>query len=353
MAKNQVTLTFAGDSKSIEKAADRAGAAVKDMGADFDKAAAEAKSMGDRIDAAGSAAGGTESKFMGTADVLDGLATTMGLNIDRQIELARGFGDIAGGIENLKGSVADGVDGLQKMGTAVKDNASAYASKTVEIAKNSVATAANTVKTTAQTVATNAAAVAQRLFNAALAANPVMIVVTALAALAAGLVIAYKKSETFRRIVDGAFGTVKDAAGAALDVILGIVGAVKKVLEWLGILDKRSADSAKEFRENMADVQASARESARAAGASVPSSFVPIGGTGKKRHVGGVVPGPRGRPTPILALGGEKVSAPGASGGPAVVFNITALDPKAAAKAVAEALKEYVRSNGPIPGLAS
>jgi phage-related protein len=43
-------------------------------------------------------------------------------------------------------------------------------------------------------------------------ANPIGIVITALVALGAGLVLAYKKSETFRKIVDGAFKAVKTVA---------------------------------------------------------------------------------------------------------------------------------------------
>ena len=57
-----------------------------------------------------------------------------------------------------------------------------------------------------------AAAVAQALLNLALFANPIGLVVLALVALAAAVVVAYKKSETFRDIVDGAFKVVKTAA---------------------------------------------------------------------------------------------------------------------------------------------
>ncbi|MDF2804951.1 MAG: phage-like protein, partial [Anaerocolumna sp.] len=53
---------------------------------------------------------------------------------------------------------------------------------------------------------------AQWLLNAAMAANPIGLVVIALAALGAGLVIAYNKSETFRNMVNGAFNAVKNTA---------------------------------------------------------------------------------------------------------------------------------------------
>lgn len=59
-----------------------------------------------------------------------------------------------------------------------------------------------------KTIAMKAATAATWLFNAALRANPIGIVITALMALGAGLVILYKKSETFRNIVDKAFSVV-------------------------------------------------------------------------------------------------------------------------------------------------
>lgn len=52
----------------------------------------------------------------------------------------------------------------------------------------------------------------QWLLNAALTANPIGLVIVAIAALVAGIVIAYKKSETFRAIVNGAFRAVKNVA---------------------------------------------------------------------------------------------------------------------------------------------
>ena len=64
----------------------------------------------------------------------------------------------------------------------------------------------------AWTLATGLATTAQALFNAVLAANPIGLVVLALVGLAAGLVTAYKKSETFRDIVNGVWSTISDGA---------------------------------------------------------------------------------------------------------------------------------------------
>jgi hypothetical protein len=65
--------------------------------------------------------------------------------------------------------------------------------------------------------ATSAWTAAQWLLNAALTANPIGIVVLALAALVAAVVLAYKNCETFRRIVDGAFKAVRAAGEAVLN----------------------------------------------------------------------------------------------------------------------------------------
>lgn len=67
----------------------------------------------------------------------------------------------------------------------------------------------------AYTVATKAATIASRAFGIALmvATGPIGLVILGIAALAIGLVVAYKKSETFRNIVNGVFrvvwGTIK------------------------------------------------------------------------------------------------------------------------------------------------
>ena len=63
-------------------------------------------------------------------------------------------------------------------------------------------------------VATRAWAAVQWVLNAALSANPIGIVIAAIAAFVAGVVLAYNKSETFRSIVTGAWNGIKAAVGA-------------------------------------------------------------------------------------------------------------------------------------------
>lgn len=75
---------------------------------------------------------------------------------------------------------------------------------------------AKLVLTKAITIATKAWAVAQRVLNAVLVNNPIGRVVMLLTLLGAGLVLAYKRSATFRRIVNGAWAGIKTAASATV-----------------------------------------------------------------------------------------------------------------------------------------
>jgi hypothetical protein len=68
-------------------------------------------------------------------------------------------------------------------------------------------------------------AAAQLALNVVLVANPIGIVVVALAALGAALVLAYRKSETFRNIVNGAFSAVRAAVTGAVAAIVSRVVA--------------------------------------------------------------------------------------------------------------------------------
>jgi hypothetical protein len=81
------------------------------------------------------------------------------------------------------------------------------------------ATKAWTAITTIAKVATATWTAIQWALNVALTANPVGLVIVAVAALVAVIIIAYKHSETFRNIVQAAFGAVAKAAGAAVDFI--------------------------------------------------------------------------------------------------------------------------------------
>lgn len=59
-------------------------------------------------------------------------------------------------------------------------------------------------------------------FNAILAANPITLVVIAIAALIAGLVLAYQRFEGFRNVVDTVFGAVRGAVEATVNFVRSV-----------------------------------------------------------------------------------------------------------------------------------
>lgn len=92
---------------------------------------------------------------------------------------------------------------------------------------------------------TKAWTAAQALLNVALTANPIGLVIAAIAGLVAIVVIAWKRSETFRRIVRGAFDKVKQ--GAFLLAAAG-VRAFRTLLDfWLGVAEGIVTGAAKAF----------------------------------------------------------------------------------------------------------
>ncbi|MFJ4960986.1 peptidoglycan DD-metalloendopeptidase family protein [Streptomyces sp. NPDC088729] len=82
---------------------------------------------------------------------------------------------------------------------------------TLAVKANAIATAFSAGVTKGAAFFTNAWAGAQAILNAVMALNPFVLVAIAIAALVAGIVVAYQRSETFRKIVDAAFRAVGNA----------------------------------------------------------------------------------------------------------------------------------------------
>jgi hypothetical protein len=70
------------------------------------------------------------------------------------------------------------------------------------------------------------ATAAQAIFNFVMAANPILLVVLALGALVAAFILAYKNSESFRKIVDKLFGAIKTGVTVSVDFIKGFLESV-------------------------------------------------------------------------------------------------------------------------------
>ena len=76
------------------------------------------------------------------------------------------------------------------------------------------------------TIATTAWTAIQKVLNLVLTANPIGLIITAIGALVAGLIAAYKNCEGFRKIVDKVWEAIKPLANA-------IMNGLAKAFEWL------------------------------------------------------------------------------------------------------------------------
>lgn len=128
-----------------------------------------------------------------------------------------------------KGYAASAMSASRAALASAASSARAGAAAALAAAKQGILTAATKVMT-----------VAQRALNLVMRMNPIGIVITALIALGAGLVLAYKKSETFRNIVDAVWRVVKASIKGTVDWFLKTAWpTMRNVLTWIG--DKMNA----------------------------------------------------------------------------------------------------------------
>ena len=132
-------------------------------------------------------------------------------------------------IEGLAQAGLTIVDAFERMGTTGQVLAGIVAAFAVTVTAVTVATKLWAVTSQAMAVVNGVLTAAQWALNAALLANPIGLVVLAIAGLVAALVLAYQHSDTFRAIVQAAFGAVAGAAG-------WVVGAVGNIIGWFAKL---------------------------------------------------------------------------------------------------------------------
>lgn len=159
--------------------------------------------------------------------------------IDKLFLLGTGVGDLASGFANFIVPMAAVVTTMNGLSLAT--------------ARATIAAGAQKVAMVAGAVATGAMTAAQWLLNAALTANPIGLVILAVAALVAAIVVAYRKSETFRRIVDAALRAVgagftwlwnkgKEFLGWLTRMPAAIRGAFSGAGTWLADAGRRIID---------------------------------------------------------------------------------------------------------------
>lgn len=173
-------------------------------------------------------------------DQVESAASSSATALDRVSSASENLDDKAGRATGALGALSSGFElvGLSQYAEGLNAVAMAtdFASgvgqalglvmelEVVQRAKAVVVAGAHTAATLAQSAAAKTAAAAQAVLNAVLAANPVALVVLAVVALVAILVLAYKRSETFRDIVQGAMAVARAAVSGVIDVITSLVG---------------------------------------------------------------------------------------------------------------------------------
>lgn len=312
---NQVTLTFAGETKGVEDAFNRVGGAAKGMDS-------KVRESSEGFDKVGEAADNVDTKAMGFRDTLTGVQDSLkgvsmlskGPSFEGFLTLGAGIGDLGSGFYNfLIPSMKSAVGWLQ--GTKVATLATAAAEKVASLG----------AKVWAGT---------QWLLNAALTANPIGLVIAAIAALVAIFVIAWKHSATFRNIVIGTWNGIKAAALAVGRWFTGTLWPwIKGVGDRIAGLFKSLPGRIKSAFSGLVNILTWPYRTAFNLIASawnntigrlhwtIPGWVPGIGGNSISApqlphfHAGGIVPGVPGTPTVAVLQAGERVGSVASSSG--------------------------------------
>lgn len=151
----------------------------------------------------------------------DGLFNAYGDIIGKANELVVAFLDDDEKMRQLKETIGVVTAVVTAAGAAFLGYKSAVTATTIVTTAQTAVTAALAAMHKAAESGAKGLAIAQAGLNAVLKANPTGLVVSLVAALAAGLVTAYQTSETFRNIVNGAFQAVANIAKSAIGAAIG------------------------------------------------------------------------------------------------------------------------------------
>nr|DAQ10176.1 MAG TPA: tail tape measure protein [Caudoviricetes sp.] len=155
-----------------------------------------------------------------TGELTSGLFAALGELVVKLNEVVVSFLDSDEKMAQLKETIGIATAVVAAAGTAFLTYKGYVAATTAIEVIHTAATTAMTAAHKAAEAGATGLAVAQAGLNAVFKANPIGLVVAALAALAAGLVTAYKTSETFRNAVNSAFSAVKNIAQSAIGTVV-------------------------------------------------------------------------------------------------------------------------------------
>lgn len=350
---------------------------ASDATKDFQGTARAASDMGDTVDAASKQVATAARRMDGAADAADNLGGEAGKATGALGALSSGF-ELVGLEKYAAGlqSAAMATDFVSGAGDALNLVMESQALKWI---KNTALTIKDTVVKGAAAAATGVMTAAQWAMNAAMAASPVLLVVAGVAALVAVIVLAWKRSETFRKVVTGAFEAIKDAAAATfgwvksnwpllLAIITGPIGlavlavvknwdaikaAVVSVKEKIGAAFDRAGELVKNAFEDMKAAANAVADFMTAPFRAVVDVVKEIIDWIKK------IPKPDlGVVGDVLGKGGDLIGSVLGRGratttpvAPASVTNVNvnvtgAIDPMATGRQIVDLLADYLRSTG-------
>jgi hypothetical protein len=199
---DQVSFTFKGQTKTVKMTDD----AIKDY----------ILSLGDLQGVSGSMASisaTTGGQISNLSDTFTQMYLVIGEKLKPQISaVISGLSSLVGGIVDFVNWVTGGSTGAAIFATVVGTLAAGF------LTYQAILTGVN--------LWTTIVTAAQWLWNAALTANPIGIVVVAIGALIGGLVVAYQKFDGFRAIVDGTWAVLKQVGS-------NIMGMFSKIPEMI------------------------------------------------------------------------------------------------------------------------
>ena len=114
---------------------------------------------------------------------------------------------------------------------------SALSVSNIKMVAHNAAMIAHKAAALASAAASKTMSIAQAALNAVMSANPIAIVVLALAALVSGIIYAYRNFDGFREICDKVWVAVKNVANIVWNALVkafdAVSGAIKKAWQWL------------------------------------------------------------------------------------------------------------------------
>ena len=185
-----------------------------------------------------------------TGELTSGLFAALGELVVKLNEVVVSFLDSDEKMAQLKETIGIATAVVAAAGTAFLTYKGYVAAATAIEVIHTAATTAMTAAHKAAEAGAKGLAVAQAALNAVMKANTVGIVVSAVAALAAGLVTAYQTSETFRSFVSRAFQFVANIAQSTIGAAIGWLDQLSyKLNRFLGKAATAGLDTYEEYSD--------------------------------------------------------------------------------------------------------